>query len=682
MSGELLAILSPFGVSSGNPDSTNANRVDTMPTTTNPINTTTMTNVAQSVVDENLPQLLDSRGGSYVRNVLAFDKENFISWNVRFLVFLDGLEPYLLKTLEDGPFVPMSKDEGTSKNREFMAIVEDEPFVGKADARFRQWVDITMKKPVTFKNLCPLLPMLTKADPSSVSKSLISLSDLTANLADLTLNTTSKEINKSSNKVSQTYVIKKKNKSKHLFVQNSYHEKNDIPSTRNLCPLLLMLTEADPSSVSKSLISLSDLTTNLADLTLNTTSKDINKYSNKVSWTYVIKKKTKSKHLAVQNSFPKKNALPSIRQLLLTLMEEVKASVSYVMMTSKFYLQRLLNKNDEVVLIAPRKRDVYVIDMSSFNEESNTCFLAKASQRVFKNKMDEEGVVTKNKAKLVPKGYRQEKGIDYDETFAPVGRLEAIRIFLACASYMGFIVYQMDMRSAFLNGKIFEKVYVEQPPRYQAIPKESYLVVVKRIFRYLKGTPNLGLCNPKGSCFDLKAYSDSDYVGCNLDRKGTFRGCQILGGKSFGTKTITFLLSWKDKPLSFTQDEFIFAIGLPICKDTVPIPPNETVRAALAALAKLFEKHEQILLPSSGEVNADDTADKSLSSATHANVTKPTVDAPKGLAFDSAEEQGNQPSIAKAKKVLEQNVEESKDDEFVSMEEVAEEQSKEILTVE
>nr|GEX85867.1 hypothetical protein [Tanacetum cinerariifolium] len=171
--------------------------------------------------------------------------------------------------------------------------------------------------------------------------------------------------------------------------------------------------------------------------------------------------------------------------------------------------------------------------------------------------MDEEGVVTKNKARLVAKGYIQEEGIDYAKTFAPVRRLEPIRIFIAYASYMGFIVYQMDMISAFMNGKIFEKVYVEQPPRfesrvfvnetqfrgmigslmyltasrpdirfstslcarYQANPKESYLVFVKRIFRYLKATPNASLCYPKGSCFDLKVYTDSDYVGCNLDRK-------------------------------------------------------------------------------------------------------------------------------------------------------------------
>ncbi|GKB69055.1 hypothetical protein Tco_0930467 [Tanacetum coccineum] len=69
----------PFGASSGTPSSPNANRVDTMPTTSDPINTTTMRNVAQSGIDENLPQLLDSRGGSHVTNVPAFDKEDFTS---------------------------------------------------------------------------------------------------------------------------------------------------------------------------------------------------------------------------------------------------------------------------------------------------------------------------------------------------------------------------------------------------------------------------------------------------------------------------------------------------------------------------------------------------------------------------------------------------------------------------
>ncbi|GJS71673.1 ribonuclease H-like domain-containing protein [Tanacetum coccineum] len=75
---------------------------------------------------------------------------------------------------------------------------------------------------------------------------------------------------------------------------------------------------------------------------------------------------------------------------------------------------------------------------------------------VYRNKKDERGVVVRNKARLVAQGHRQEEGIDYDEVFAPVARLEAIRIFLAFASYMGFVVYQMDVKSAFLYGKIDE----------------------------------------------------------------------------------------------------------------------------------------------------------------------------------------------------------------------------------
>ncbi|GKC60259.1 retrovirus-related pol polyprotein from transposon TNT 1-94 [Tanacetum coccineum] len=107
--------------------------------------------------------------------------------------------------------------------------------------------------------------------------------------------------------------------------------------------------------------------------------------------------------------------------------------------------------------------------------------------------MDENGIVIKNKARLVAQGNNQQEGIDYKETFTPVARLEAIMIFLAYAAYMGFMMYQMDVKSASLNGKILEEVYVQQPLRYQANPKESHLVAVKRIFRYLKGTPNLGL---------------------------------------------------------------------------------------------------------------------------------------------------------------------------------------------
>ncbi|KAJ9553795.1 hypothetical protein OSB04_017840 [Centaurea solstitialis] len=359
---------------------------------------------------------------------------------------------------------------------------------------------------------------------------------------------------------------------------------------------------------------------------------------------------------------------------------------------------------------------------------------------IFRNKTDERGIVIKNKARLVAQGYTQEEGIDYDDVFAPVARIEAIRLFLAFASYKGFKVYQMDVKSAFLYGTIDEEVYVSQPPgfedpkypdkvyklrkalyglhqaprawydtlssyllenkfergviektlfikrtktdmllvqiyvddiifgstkddmckefeelmhkkfkmssmgeltfflglqvkqkpegifinqskyvasmlqkfgmndakpvstpmethkhltadvegeevdvhhyrsmigslmyltasrpdimfavcvcaRFLVRPKESHLHAVKRIFKYLKGQPRLGLCYPNDSSFDLVAYTDSDYGGANLDRKSTSGGCQFLGGR---------LVSWQCKKQttvsqSTTEAEYIAA---------------------------------------------------------------------------------------------------------------------------
>jgi hypothetical protein len=85
---------------------------------------------------------------------------------------------------------------------------------------------------------------------------------------------------------------------------------------------------------------------------------------------------------------------------------------------------------------------------------------------VFRNKQDEHGVVTRNKARLVAKGYSQVEGLDFGETYAPVARLESIHILLAYATYHGFKLYQMDVKSAFLNGPMKEEVYVEQPPGF------------------------------------------------------------------------------------------------------------------------------------------------------------------------------------------------------------------------
>nr|GEX81223.1 putative ribonuclease H-like domain-containing protein [Tanacetum cinerariifolium] len=99
---------------------------------------------------------------------------------------------------------------------------------------------------------------------------------------------------------------------------------------------------------------------------------------------------------------------------------------------------------------------------------------------VLKNKKDERGIVIRNKAILVAQGHTQEEGIDYEEVFAPVARIEAIRLFLAYASFMGFTVYQVDVKSAFLYGTIDEEVYVMQPPRFQD------LVFLDRVYKVEK----------------------------------------------------------------------------------------------------------------------------------------------------------------------------------------------------
>nr|GEU30396.1 putative ribonuclease H-like domain-containing protein [Tanacetum cinerariifolium] len=257
-----------------------------------------------------------------------------------------------------------------------------------------------------------------------------------------------------------------------------------------------------------------------------------------------------------------------------------------------------------------------------------------SNKDVYRNKKNKRGIVVRNKARLVGKGHTQEEGIDYDELFAPVARIEAIRLFLAYALFKDFVVYQMYVKSAFLYGHIKEEVYVCQPlrfedlkfpnkvykvekalyglhqalrawiasipietskplmkdenakdidvnlyrsmigsliyltssrpdimfivcacARFQVTPKVSHLHAVKRIFRYLKGQPKLGLWYPKDSPFDLKAYTDSDYAGASLDRKSTTRGCQFLRSR---------LISWQCKKQtvvanSTTEAEYVAA---------------------------------------------------------------------------------------------------------------------------
>nr|GFC27155.1 putative ribonuclease H-like domain-containing protein [Tanacetum cinerariifolium] len=98
---------------------------------------------------------------------------------------------------------------------------------------------------------------------------------------------------------------------------------------------------------------------------------------------------------------------------------------------------------------------------------------------ILKNKRDARGIVCRNKARLVAQGHRHEEGIDYTDVFVPVARIKAIRLFLAFASFIGFMVYQIDVKSAFLYGKITKEVYVTQPRGFEDPdhPKKVYKVV-------------------------------------------------------------------------------------------------------------------------------------------------------------------------------------------------------------
>jgi hypothetical protein len=108
---------------------------------------------------------------------------------------------------------------------------------------------------------------------------------------------------------------------------------------------------------------------------------------------------------------------------------------------------------------------------------------------VFRNKQDEHGVVTRNKARLVVKGYSQVEGLDFDETYAPVSRLESICILLAYAIYHGFKLYQMDVKSVFLNGPIKEEVYVEQPPGFDDSEYPNHVYKLSKGLYGLKQAP-------------------------------------------------------------------------------------------------------------------------------------------------------------------------------------------------
>nr|GEX51828.1 retrovirus-related Pol polyprotein from transposon TNT 1-94 [Tanacetum cinerariifolium] len=235
------------------------------------------------------------------------------------------------------------------------------------------------------------------------------------------------------------------------------------------------------------------------------------------------------------------------------------------------------------------------------------CAMIIALKWIYKVKLDEYGDVLKNKARLVAKGYSQEEGIYFEESFTPVARLEAIRIFIANAASKNITVYQMDVKTAFLNRELKEEFYVIQPEgfvdpdrpnnvyclkkalyglkqapkantlfmfkymddiifastdprdcdrlskemsskcqmsmmgqvsfflasrpdlvftvcmyaRYQSKPTKKHLEAIKRVFRYLQGTINMGLWYLKDTAMALTAYADADHAGCQDTQRST-----------------------------------------------------------------------------------------------------------------------------------------------------------------
>ncbi|GJR89100.1 retrovirus-related pol polyprotein from transposon TNT 1-94 [Tanacetum coccineum] len=128
-------------------------------------------------------------------------------------------------------------------------------------------------------------------------------------------------------------------------------------------------------------------------------------------------------------------------------------------------------------------------------------------------KLDELGGILKNKARLVARGYRQEEGINFEESFAPVARLDAIPIFLAFAAHMNMIVYQVDVKTAFLNGILREEVYVSQPDGFVDKDNPNHVYKLKKALYGLKQAPHAwGLWYPKDSSIALTAYADGDHL--------------------------------------------------------------------------------------------------------------------------------------------------------------------------
>ncbi|GJX57124.1 retrovirus-related pol polyprotein from transposon TNT 1-94 [Tanacetum coccineum] len=186
---------------------------------------------------------------------------------------------------------------------------------------------------------------------------------------------------------------------------------------------------------------------------------------------------------------------------------------------------------------------------------------------IYKVKLDEYGDVLKNKARLVAKGFCQEEGLDFEESFAPVARLEAIRIFIANAASKNMTVYQMDVKTAFLNGELKEEVYVHQPEGFVDPERPHHVYRLKKALYGLKQAPRawydtlskflLAQGFSKGVVDPTLFIRKTDHAGCQDTRRSTSGSAQFLGDK---------LVSWSSKKqtstsISSTEAEYIAMSG-------------------------------------------------------------------------------------------------------------------------
>nr|GFA21182.1 hypothetical protein [Tanacetum cinerariifolium] len=172
-----------------------------------------------------------------------------------------------------------------------------------------------------------------------------------------------------------------------------------------------------------------------------------------------------------------------------------------------------INKMDTTIQVSPnpttriykdRPLDQVIRDLHSTTQTRNM----SKNLEDHRNKKDERGIMIRNKVRLVAQGHTQKERIDYDEVFAPFARIKAIRLFLAYASFKDFVVYQMDVKSVFLYGKIKEEVYVCQPPEFEDFGFPDKVYKVEKALYGLHQAPRA--CQDKYVAEILKKYGFSE----------------------------------------------------------------------------------------------------------------------------------------------------------------------------